>query len=102
MAYIGKKSHGISASRGIYGLSLLIDMIFTLYFEVSPGISLDPTRWGEVLLEVVGYGPFKPICPVAYGPPLLNPVRASPHFASSRGIPRDGEKFSLRGWGTVL
>ena len=54
LAYIGEKSRGISPSRGIYRLSLLINMIFTLYFEVSPGISWDPTRWGEVLLEGVG------------------------------------------------
>ena len=56
LAYIGEKSRGISPSRGIYRLGLLTNMIFTLYFEVSPGISWDPTRWGEVFLEGVGYG----------------------------------------------
>ena len=75
LAYIGEKSRGISPSRGIYRLSLLIDMIFTLDFEISPGISWDPTRWREVLLEGVGYGP-----------PFLNPARVSLHFSSSRGI----------------
>ena len=78
LAYIGEKSRGISPSRGIYRLSLLINMIFTLYFEVSPGISWDPTRWGEVLLEGVGYGL-----------PFSNPVRVSLHFSSSRGIQLD-------------
>ena len=102
-----EKSHGISPSCGIYGLSLLIDMIFTLYFEVSPGISWDPTRWVEVFLEGV-----------RLGLPFSNPMRVSLHFSSShgiqldmsrphplhekfspsRGIPRDGEKFSWMGW----
>ena len=72
LAYIGEKSRGISPSRGIYRLSLLINMIFTLYFEVSPGISM---RWGEVLLEGVGYGL-----------PFSNPMRVPLHFSSSRGI----------------
>ena len=28
-------------------------------------ISSDPTRWGEVLLEGLRYGPIKPNCPVS-------------------------------------
>ena len=33
---------------------------------------------------------------------IFKMVRASPHFSSSHGIPRDGEMFSWRGWGMVF
>ena len=41
----------------------------------SGQLLVNPTRWGEALLEGVGYGP-----------QFSNPVRVSPHFSSSRGI----------------
>ena len=57
-------------------------------------ISWDPTRWGDVLVEGVGYGLFKPLVKwVMFGstPP---PRRTSPHLVGSHEMRRNGEKLS--------
>ena len=55
-------------------------------------ISWDPTRWGDVLVEGVGYGLFKPLVKwIMFG------STPQENFSSSRGIPRDEEK-----WGETL
>ena len=57
----------VSPSCGIYRLKLLIDLIFTVYFENSPGILA-----------------------------IFKTVRVSSHFSLSPRIPRDWDIFSWR------
>ena len=56
-------------------------------------ISWDPTRWGDVLVEGVGYGLFKPLVKwVMFG--STPPRRTSPHLVGSHEMRRNGEKLS--------
>ena len=58
-------------------------------------VSWDPTRWGDVPVEGVGYGPFKPLVQLGMFGSTLYPLQEN--FSSSRRIPQDEEK-----WGETI